>query len=397
MAYSGLQAIPSADYDLFGDDMLNDPYDGYRAMRSMGSAVHLPRSDIHFIGRFQDVRAALTDWRSFSSASGTGFNPVINQAWDEALISQDPPTHTQRRKIMTAALSPAALKPAADTIDARAGELADRIVAMESFDGVTDVAHDLPVHIVMDLIGWPQEVRPHLLGYAEGSVESVSPPGPRMESGLRQLQEMMALIADTYDNNRVLPGGLADQLIAASHRGEIEREAAIGMLVGYIVAAFDTTISAMSSGLWLFAQNPAEWDKLRADPDLANSAATEIIRMETPLHNFGRMTRQDVTLSDGTVLPEGIRVALSLGSANRDERQFELPDSFRIDRKEKQNLGFGFGPHLCAGQGLARMELNAVFRALAAKVKRFEFADEPSRAIRITRSFRSLPLRAIAA
>ena len=156
-------------------------------------------------------------------------------------------------------------------------------------------------------------------------MESVAPPGPRMESGIGRLHAMMTLIADLYDQDRVIPGGLAAQLISASHRGEIDREAAIGLLGGFIVAAFDTTISAMSSAMWLFALNPDEWRKLRADPDLSNSAATEIVRYESPLQNFGRMAMRDVTLSDGSVVPGGTRVALSLASGNRDERQFDRP------------------------------------------------------------------------
>jgi cytochrome P450 len=170
------------------------------------------------------------------------------------------------------------------------------------------------------------------------------------------------------------------------------------MLAGYVVAAFETTISAMAAGIWFFAQNPAEWDKLRADPRLAMSAANEIVRMETPLQNFARVTTGEVALSDGTILPKGARVILSYASANRDERQFEQPDAFRIDRREKQNLGFGHGPHGCAGQGLARMELTAVFTAMAQRIVRFEIAGPPDRALNnISRAFRRLPARAIPA
>ena len=105
-----------------------------------------------------------------------------------------------------------------------------------------------------------------------------------------------------------------------------------------------------------------------------------------------------VALPDGIILPQGARVILSYASANRDERQFEHPDVFRIDRREKQNLGFGHGSHGCAGQGLARMELTAVFTALAQRIARFEIAGPPDRALNnISRAFRRLPVRAIPA
>lgn len=388
--------LPRSDIDLYSDEVLVDPYPAYRELRDAGAAVWLDRFDAAFIGRFQDVRSALNDWRTFSSDKGIGLNPIINQAWDEALICQDPPVHTERRRVMTEVLSPMALKPVAETIDARARELAGRLAAMSEFDAVADFAHALPIGVVMDLIGWPEDVRPHLLELAEGSWNAAGPDNAKMRSGLTQLERMMGLIEEIYDANRVLPGGFAAQLIAVSHEGRITRETAIGMLAGYVVAAFETTISAMASGLWLFAENPGEWDKLRANPKLATKAANEIVRMEAPLQNFARWTTREAELSDGTVVPAASRVIVSYASANRDERQFADPDVFCIDRAEMQNLGFGHGPHGCAGQGLARMELTSVFSALAERVTRFEIAGMPERALNnISRGFRRLPARAI--
>lgn len=384
--------------DIFSDETLADPHPTYRGLRDLGSAVWLEKTGACFIGRYADVRRALNDWQIFSSAQGIGFNPVINAAWEEALICQDPPVHTARRKLMMEALGPAALKPVADTISQRAATLADRIATMGNFDAVADFALDLPVGVIMDLIGWPHDVRPALLDLASGSWNAAGPANARMEQGLGGLQETMGLLTKLYDKERVLPGGFAAKLIAASHRGEISRETAIGMLAGYVVAAFETTISAMAAGVQLFADNPAEWDKLRADPRLAMSAANEIVRIETPLQNFARVTTQDAEMSDGSVIPSGTRVVVSYASANRDERQFAEPDAFRIDRREKQNLGFGHGPHGCAGQNLARMELTAVFGALAARVVRLERAGEGVRALNnISRSFARLPAVAFAA
>lgn len=389
--------LPVSHIDLHGDAVLADPAPAYRTLRDIGSAVWLPAAGAAFIGRFRDVRAGLNDWRSFSSAQGVGLNPIINQAWDEALICQDPPVHTARRKVITDVLGPVALKPLADTIDARAAALAERLARMGTFDAVADLAHDLPIGVVMDLIGWPQDVRPRLLELAEGSWNAAGPDNARMRAGLVQLQAMMALIADIYDQNRVQPGGFAAQLIGVAHAGQITRETAIGMLAGYIVAAFETTISAMAHGAWLFARHPAEWDKLRADPALAMQAANEIVRLESPLQNFSRMCVADVELSDGTVVQAGTRVILSYASANRDDRQFDQPDAFIIDRRERQNLGFGHGPHGCAGQGLARMELAAVFAALARRIDRLELAGQPERALNnVARGFRRVPMRALA-
>lgn len=396
---SVLTASPlGSDMDLHSDEVLSDPFSAYRELRDQGSAVYLKRIDAWFVGRFADVRSALTDWQSFSSDKGIGLNPIINQAWDEALICQDPPVHTERRKIMNEALGPRSIRVMEETIKSRAADLVDRLLDKGTFDGVADFAHDLPINVVMDLIGWPEDVRPSLLGFADGSWNAAGPSGPRMESGLHQLTGMMTLIAEIYDNNRVTPGGFAAQLIEASHAGVITRETAIGMLAGYVVAAFETTISAMASGLWLFAQNPGEWRKLRENPQLAAFAANEIVRMEAPIQNFARFVTQAVTMSDGTVIPANSWAIISYGSANRDERQFADADSFIIDRTERQNMGFGFGPHNCAGQGLARMELAAVFTALAERVDRLELTEQPIRSLNnVTRAFSRLPMHAVAA
>ncbi|WP_420138040.1 cytochrome P450 [Sphingomonas sp.] len=389
---------PRSDMDLYGDAALIDPYPHYRALRDLGSAVYLERIDAWFIGRFTDVRAGLGDWRTFSSAQGIGLNPTINAAWREALICQDPPIHTERRKVMAPALGASALKPLEATIGARADALAARIAEMGCFDGVADFAHDLPINLVMDLIGWPDDVRPGLLAIADGAWNAAGPMNARTEQGLATLAAMMALIADIYDANRVTPGGFASQLIEAAHAGVINRETAIGMLAGYIVAAFETTIAAMASGLALFAANPAEWGKFRNDPALAVHAANEIVRIDPPLQLFARVATADATLSDGTVVPASARVILSYASANRDERAFAAPDAFRIDRRERLQLGFGHGPHGCLGQALARMELVAVFTALARRVRRLELNGTPQRIVNnVTLGFAHLPMRAIAA
>jgi cytochrome P450 len=299
---------------------------------------------------------------------------------------------------MDEALGPKSIRSLEQMIDERSEQLTRKLLDMGSFDGVADFALELPINVVMDLIGWPQDIRPSLVSIADGAWNAAGPEGPRMREGLSQLEHMMALITEIYDNNRVVPGGYAAQLIAASHEGRINRETAIGMLAGYIVAAFETTIAAMASGLWLFATNPAEWDKLRANPKLAIQAANEIVRIESPLQNFARYVVRDTILSDGTLVPAGSWVIVSYASANRDERQFANPDTFAIDRNERQNLGFGHGPHGCAGQALARMELTAVFSALARQVERFELIGPPERGLNnIARGFKTLPMRVIPA
>lgn len=387
-------ALVSEEPDLFTDETLDDPYPVYRQLRDRGRAAWLARHQVWFLGRYDVVRAALGDWQTWSSAQGIGLNTVINEAWRNALICVDPPLHTDMRKLFTDRLGPRQLKEVEGTIAARADTLAERIASMRDFDAVTDVAHDLPVGVIMDLIGWPEDVRGGLLEMAAGSFDACGPDNARMRAALPRLDAMMALIGDTYDRDRLRPGGFGATVADAARRGGIPREAAIGLLAGYVVAAFDTTISAIANGLLLFARHPEQWRRLREAPQLMPAAFNEIVRIDAPIQNFSRVATRDVDLGEGIVIPAGSRALISYGSANRDEQHFAEPDRFDIERRPLDHLGFGYGIHGCAGQSLARLEAHAVFTALARRVERFELTGAPRRALNnVNRGFAAIPMR----
>jgi cytochrome P450 len=385
-----------SDIDLFNDAALQHPYPLFRQLRDVGPAAYLRPQGLWFIGRYDAARQALGDWETWSSAQGIGLNPVINEAWANALICTDPPVHTAQRKLFMDRLGPRQLKPLEATITQRAEELAERIVQLGTFDAVKDVAQDLPVNIIMDLIGWPEEVRGGLLELANGSFNACGPDNDRMRGALPQLGALMQFVSGIFDAGTLVPGGFGSTIADAAKRGDIPREAAIGLLVGYVVAAFDTTISAMASGVMLFAQNPGQWDLLRADTARVAGAFNEIVRMETPIQHFSRVATCDVDLGEGAVIRAGQRALISYASANRDERHFPEPDRFDIQRRPLDHLAFGMGNHGCAGQGLARLEAHAVFTALAQRVKRFELVAEPERGLNnITRSCARVMVRAV--
>jgi cytochrome P450 len=206
----------------------------------------------------------------------------------------------------------------------------------------------------------------------------------------------MAFLGRIYDEDRLVPGGFGSTVADAARCGEIPREAAIGLLAGYVVAAFDTTIHAIAGGILLFARHPQQWDLLRADPALAPAAFNEILRIDSPIQHFSRVAMRAVDLGDGVVIPAGARALVSYASANRDERHFAEPDRFDIRRRPLDHLAFSIGTHGCAGQSLARLEAHAVFLALARHVRRFELAGEPVRSLNnITRGHAHIPVRAL--
>lgn len=383
-----------SDIDLFDNDVLDNPFNHLKTLRNLGPVAYLNRYNLWYVCRYDQVVNWVRDWKTFSSDAGVGLNQEVNDAWSEALLCEDPPVHTEKRKLFNRQLGPAAMSLLKDRVAFRAEELVQRLLKQEQVDAVTDIAQELPIHVVMDLIGWPERVRPRLIELAAGSFNALGPEGhSRTLTSMAAIRDITRIAEEIFDLNSFAPGSWGDELTQASRQGDWPKEAVCGLLQGYIVAAFDTTIYGISSGLLLFAQNPDQWNLLRQQPELCNQAFTEILRLETPLQHLARVTTCDVDAGEGIVIPKGSRVLFSYASANRDERVFEQPDQFDILRKGKPSLGFGAGVHTCAGQGLARLEASAIYTALAKSVSTFSLAGKPVRTLNnIARGYQSIPI-----
>jgi cytochrome P450 len=174
----------------------------------------------------------------------------------------------------------------------------------------------------------------------------------------------------------VLPGSLGEEVLLAAKAGKLDRHEVPALMIDYLAPSLDTTISAIASALHLFATHPEQWAALRADPALIPNAANEVIRFETPIRAFSRRAAVDTDVA-GTAIPRGARVLVLYASANRDELVWDQPDVFDIGRDAGRQLAFGYGSHGCAGQGLARMESEAMLTALVERVERIEVAGVP--------------------
>jgi cytochrome P450 len=176
----------------------------------------------------------------------------------------------------------------------------------------------------------------------------------------------------------------------AAAAGEVPSEAVPVMMIDYMGPSLDTTIFGISSGIWLFANNPDQWDLVRNDLSLIPAAINEILRMEAPVQGFSRYVARDYDL-DGVALPLGSRAIVFYGAANRDQRQFPDPDRFDVRRDNAgRHLAFGAGPHGCLGMHLAKLEMRSLFMALARKVKRFHIEAEERVLNNILRGFSKL-------
>lgn len=370
-----MTAAPSYAPDLFTDQVLSDPYGHYRAVRDLGPVVWLDAHQMYAVARYAEARAVLADPRTYCSGQGVALNDTANAlAAGRNTLMTDGKLHEHLRRVLIRNLTPRALRAVDDGIRQAASKLVATLVAQGSFEAVADLATALPLTVVPDLVGWPADARDHLLEWASATFDLLGPLNERARCAAPLSQAMMAFADETAATGNLLPGSIGAGVIEAARRGELEPERVAPLIVGYLAPSLDTTISAIGSAVWLLARNPDQWAALRADPALVPNAFNETLRLESPLRAFSRVTTAAVR-AGGVDIPAGARVVVLYAAANRDERQFPRPDDFDITRDNAgEQLGFGWGVHSCAGQGLARMEAHALLTALAGQADRIDLA-----------------------
>lgn len=383
---------PETDIDLWADGVLRNPYPSYEVLRSLGPVVWMSRYDAYALTRYEEVRTVLQDWESFTSAKGVGMDPRANARSGRGILTTDPPLHDTRRAILNRQLMPHSLTPHQADIEERADEMIAGLVARGSFDVVADLAQPYSVGVVADLVGLPTEQREHLLGRAEAAFNTFGPGNELLESSMQGFYDLFEYCTEFATPDRLDRGRWGTEIYDAGRRGDIEPEACPGLMLAYVWAGMDTTVNAIGSALWLFARHPDQWDLVRRDPELIPSAFNEVLRIEPPVQRFTRLTTTVVEIG-GVTMPAAARVAALFGSANRDERRYEHPDTFDVERNPTNHLSFGRGIHRCVGAGLARLEGHAVLAALAERVERFEVVDARWRANNALHGLETLRIR----
>ncbi len=371
---------PESAMDLFTEAALCDPYPLYEELRAAGPAVRLTELDIWALSRYGESRDVLRDWEVFSSTHGVMLNDAVNDViGGKAIICSDPPRHTDMRRVLRRPLMMDALRELAPSLKAEADALVERLVERGSFDAVTDFAQHLPLTIVAELVGLPAGGREQMLPWASATFDAMGPMNERTEAAIPAMLEML-----DYGNTKAVPpylkpGGWAQRVYDAADRGELAPELCPSMMSGYLAPSLDTTINGIGSAMLLLGEHPDQFRLLREDPALIPNAVNEVLRLESPIQRFTRHVTQDTTIGD-TAVPAGARVMVLYGSCNRDERRWEDPTRFDVQRpRVAEHLAFGNGTHACVGSGLARMEMRLLLEAFTARVERFE-VSKPARA-----------------
>ncbi|MEV5078912.1 cytochrome P450 [Streptomyces sp. NPDC056159] len=380
---------PTSDVDLFADEVVLDPYPVYAELRERGPVVHLPENDVYALTRYDVVRGALADWESFSSTS-IAFNPMANEALTGTSLASDPPVHTQLRATLTENLSPRALRGLKAGIETKADVLVAELVEKGSFEAIDALARAFPLEVVADLIGFTGHVRDNMLRWGQAAMQVLGPMNQRTAENFPVAGELYAWCSQVEADD-LAEGSVGRGIFEAEARGAIPADTAGHIIHQYLGAGVDTTIAAIGNIVALFARHPGQLALVRENPSLVPAAFNEVLRFWAPVHAWGRRVTKDVTI-ERTVVPAGAQVAILFGAGNRDPRHYENPDAFLVERNPVDHLSFGYGPHGCAGQGLARLEAHAVIEALSRRVERLVTGPEVRVPSNTTRSIEELPV-----
>ncbi|MEZ7237142.1 cytochrome P450 [Rhodococcus sp. GXMU-t2271] len=388
---------PISDADPFALDVLENPLPFQEELREAGPVVRLARLGVFGMGRYEQVHAALTDWQSFQSAAGVGLsNFRYEKPWrpPSLLLEADPPHHDAPRALLTRILGPRALRTLRNTWIHDAEDLVDEVLARgTAFDAVTDLAAAFPLRVFPNAVGIPGDGRENLLPYGDHTFNAFGPANSLVDRGISRIGELSAWVDAQCARDVLTEGGFGAQIWAAADRGDITHDQAPLIVRSLLTAGVDTTVNGLAAVLYAFATHPEQWQAVRASPSLARTAFDEAVRWESPVQTFFRTATRDIEIG-GTVVPDGHKILMFLGAANRDPRRWERPEEFDLTRDPSGHVGFGMGIHQCVGQHVARLESEALLTALAARIESIEIDGPVHRHLNNTlRSWRSVPIR----
>ena len=307
------------------------------------------------------------------------------------LVHMDDPDHLKYRKLTQSWFMPGQLKRLEPQIRALARDAVDGMAASGgTCDFATEVAALFPLRVIMLILGLPPEDEPRMLKLTQQLFGNQDPDLARAEGGLsdpiaaaQQLFEVFmdfsAYFGQVTADRRANPRDDVSTVIANSQvDGEqISDFEAMSYYTIIAAAGHDTTSSSTAGALWALCDHPGEFAKLKHNPALIPGLVEEAIRWTTPVKHFMRSATENTTLR-GRRIAKGDWLMLCYLSANRDEEVFDAPEQFRVDRDPNPHVGFGYGPHLCLGQHMAKMEMRILFEELLPRLHSIEFAGTPA-------------------
>lgn len=342
------------------------------------------------VTRHADVKYVSTHPEIYSSNINTAvirFNSSIERDQIEVqkmiMLNMDPPEHTRVRQIVQRGFTPRAIRSLEEKLRSRAGDIVAKAVQQAgpdgSFDFVTNVAVELPLQAIAELIGIEQKDRSKVFDWSNKMVAYDDPEYAITEEiGAEAAMEIVGYAMNLAADRKKCPAkDIVSQLVAAEDEGNLSSDEFGFFVILLAVAGNETTRNAITHGMHAFLTHPDQWELYKRERP--STTAEEIVRWATPVVSFQRTATQDTELG-GQKIKAGDRVGLFYSSANHDPEVFENPDTFDINRDPNPHLGFGGGgPHFCLGKSLAILEIDLIFNALADAAPDLRLAGDPRR------------------
>jgi cytochrome P450 len=348
------------------------------------------------VTRYDDIMYVDTSHEIFSSEPIIVLRDPLEEMPLEMFIAMDPPKHDEQRRIVAPVTGAENLRNFEPIIRERTIDVLEHLPIGETFNWVDEVSIELTTRMLATLFDFPFEERSKLTRWSD--VSTATPGAGLIETEDERVQELLGCLEYfTGLWNERVNAPPANDLVSMLAHGEATRNMSpmeyLGNLVLLIVGGNDTTRSTMSASVLTLDRNPEEYAKVVADPGLIPSMVAETIRWQTPLAYMRRTAKCDTELG-GQTIRAGDKVAMWYVSGNRDERVFEQPDDFIVDRPNvRKHLSFGFGIHRCMGNRLAELQLRVLWEEILKRFERIEVVGEPQRVIsNFVKGYTELPV-----
>jgi cholest-4-en-3-one 26-monooxygenase len=378
-AVRGLQDVDLVNPDNYVPGV---PHDMFALLRREAPVFHHPEpgtAGFWAVTRYPDVVRVSRDSATFSSHRGSAL--LVDQppeglaAQQLMMLNMDPPQHTKYRSLVNKGFTPRMITELKERVRALCTEIVDRVCERGECDFVTDISAELPLQVIAEMVGIPQEDRKKIF---EWSNKLIGFDDPEFRNSPEEAQ-LYAMEVYAYANQLALQrkNSPRDDLVSVLLRAEVEGERLSELefdlfFLLLAVAGNETTRNLISGGMLALIEHPEQRERLRQDPLLFDTAVEEMLRWVTPVMHFRRTVIQDTDIR-GQEMHDGDKVVIFYGSANRDEEIFPDGDRFDVGRSPNEHLTFGGGgTHFCLGANLARLEIKLIFDELLRRLPDIE-------------------------
>jgi cytochrome P450 len=399
-------------YDLYSDEFRARTYETFAEMRERDPVLCQPGIDgvsmIWFVTRHDDVVSVLLDDERFvrdpalaltadELAAFTGALPESFSFIDNHMLNKDGADHRRLRRLVTRAFTPRMVEQLRPRVQEIADDLVDAVAARGRMDLVEEFAFPLPMMVIAELLGIPNEDRDRFRAWSNAIVTPALEADDLARFG-EQMNAFVAYLRALFEERRAAPrDDLISGLLQAEDAGDtLNEQELFSMVVLLIVAGHETTVNLIGNATAALLRHPEQRAALEADPGLVPRAVEELLRYDGSVERaLNRWAAVDVDLG-GQTIRRGDTVIVILGSANRDAARFAHPDELDLEREDVKHVAFGRGSHYCLGAPLARLEAEIALATLLRRLPGLRLALEPEelrwRPVPLFRSLVALPV-----